>query len=87
MTVTDTGMAYLKMFAMFMKGGFIAMAVPSSVFTTVEFKITHVSVFRTASLASSPFVPQVGWRRAQFPLLLVGAWACVGRMVTFLSCS
>ena len=56
------------MFAMFMKGGlkgglkggFIAMAVPSSVFTTVEFEITYVTVFGTASLAPSPFVLQVG---------------------------
>ena len=78
------------MFAMFMKGGlkggFIAMAVPSSVFTMVEFKITYVSVFGTASLVPSPFVLQVGWRHTRFPLLLVGVWVCVGGMVTCLSC-
>ena len=62
------------------------MAVPSSVFTMVEFEITEIWISGTASLAPSPFVAQVGrWLTQSLPHP-VGVWACVVRMETFLNC-
>ena len=81
------------MFASFIKGGCIAVAILSSVFTMVGFTcvfttvgFTCVSVFRPAFPALSPSVLRVERQCAQFPLLPVGTWACVGEKVTFLNC-